>query len=299
MFYQNYLSGFASLVIGVVGAVIQDLARLMDDSLFAITSHNAYDMVPLREGAYDRFCAACRSLGIALPPLEKAILDYYMPKPDFNADRAETNLRLAKSIRDCTDNELCHAVALMLETFSAVGEDGSGIRIDRKNLLAVANRQLINSGLEPLRSIPELYLPVKDLAFNREMAVLIVDDKPDDIFKTALSLAGWPNLKVTWEIQNSKLPYDPSPEQKEQEVARMVAAIIARKPDIILMDKGLTGISGASLIPGVLRALPSTVVIANTGGNVGEMHAAGAIGSAKKGEDILAAMQEAAPYFRD
>ena len=69
-------------------------------------------------------------------------------------------------------------------------------------------------------------------------------------------------------------------------------------PDIVLMDQGMRGINGSSLVPGVRQALPSTVVIANTGGSADELHAAGAVGSANKGEKMLQAMRKVAWHFR-
>jgi CheY-like chemotaxis protein len=296
MFYQNYLR-FVGSFTNIVGAVMQDLARLMDDPAFAINRDNSYEMVRLREQAYGQFCAACKALGIALPPLEKDVQDYYLPKVETHAKAvAESNLKLAQEIRDLTDNELCRAIALVLETFSATGASGS-TEISKKNLMAVVNRELVSLGQEPLRFLPDLRRPPEEPVFSRELKVLIVDDKIDDIFRTALSLAGWPKLKVSWELQNSKLSWDPSDEQKEQEVSRMVEAIVAANPDIVLMDQGLRGIDGASLVPGVRQALPSVVVIANTGGSADELHAAGAVSSANKGEKMLQAMREVAWHF--
>ena len=298
MSYQNYLSGFATLITGVVGSLIQAMAGLMDNPTFAIDRNNAYEMVPLRETAYERFCAACQMLGIPLPPLEQDVLNYYLPKQEkHNEDLIERNLKLAQEIRERTDNVLCRAMALMLETFPAVGSRSSD-GVGRKNLLAVVNQELINLGQEPFRFLPGLCLPPESLGFNRELTVLVVDDKAEDIFRTALSLAGWPNIKLIWEHQTTKMPWEPSDEQKEQEVNRMVAAIVAHQPDIVLMDQGMRGIDGASLVPGVRQALPSAVVIANTGGSTDELHAAGAVGSANKGEKILQAMREVSWHFR-
>jgi len=282
MFYRDYLR-FVGSFTNIVGVVMQDLARLLDDPAFAIDRNNSYEMVPLREKAYGQFCAACKALGIALPPLEKDIQDYYLPKVETHENAAsKDNLRLVSEIRDLTDNELCRAVALVLETFPATGAN-SHDGISKKNLMAVVNRELVNSGQEPFRFLPELRRPPEDLSFERELLVLIVDDKVEDIFRTALSLTGWPKLKVSWELQNSKLSWSPTDEQKDQEVNRLVKAIVAGNPDIVLMDQGLRGIDGSSLVPGVLRALPSAVVIANTGGSADELHAAGAVSSANKG----------------
>lgn len=303
--YQEHLSGFVALIAGVVGAVVNDLARLLDNPLFAINSNNAYEMVPLRETAYSRFCAACKTLGIPLPPLEKDIQDYYLPKQEtHNKDQIESNLKLVQEIAerasDSSDSNhvLLRAVALILETFPATG-GGTFDGISKKNLMAVVNRALLNLGQEPFRSIPELCLPTEKSAPERELTILIVDDKAEDIFKTALSLAGWPRLKVIWEHQNTKMPYSPTDEQKDQEISRLVEAIVAHQPDIVLMDQGLKGIDGSSLVPHVRQRCPSAVIVANTGGSADELRSAGAIGSANKGESMRRAMSEAIQYIRD
>jgi CheY-like chemotaxis protein len=163
--------------------------------------------------------------------------------------------------------------------------------------MAVVNRALLNLGKEPFRFLPELRLPPEDLVPERELSVLIVDDKAEDIFKTALALAGWPKLKVFWEHQDTKMSFDPTDEQKEQELDRLCKAILARQPDIILMDQGLRGVNGSDLVPHVLKGLPPVVIIANTGGGTDELHAAGAISSASKGEKMERAMREAMQYI--
>lgn len=301
--YQDYVSSFAGQFTGAIGALAQDLARLLDDPLFAINHNNAYEMVPLRETAYNRFCAACQTVNVPLLPLEQDVLNYYLPKQEsHNKSQVEENLKLAQTIRERMDDSadsnhvLCRAVALILETFPTIG---GFERIEKKNLLAVVNRALLNLRQEPLRFLPELRLPPENLVPTRELTVLIVDDKAEDIFKTALALAGWPKFRITWEHQTTNMPYQPSDEQKEQELDRLTQAITARQPNIILMDQGLRGIDGSSLVPRIRQSCPSAVIVANTGGSVNELQAVGAIGSANKGESMSRAMREAMQYLGD
>jgi CheY-like chemotaxis protein len=302
--YREYLSGFAGLLTGIVGVVAQALADLLDNTLFVINRNNAYEMVPLRETAYNRFCAACKTLGIPLPPLEKEVLEYYLPKQkEHKKSQIESNLKLAQEIRELSgcssdsDSVLLRAVALILETFPETGPDTFD-GISKKNLMAVVNRALLNLGKEPIRFLPELCMPPENLMPERELLVLIVDDKASDIFKTALALAGWPKLKVEWEHQTTDMGWEPSDEKKEQEATRLIEAIVARNPDIILMDQGLSGIDGSDLVPRLRRRLPSAVIVANTGGSADKLQAAGAISSANKGESMRNAMRDAMYYFR-
>lgn len=292
--YQKHISSFPNSLIGDVASYLKDLARLMDEPLFTLERSNFHQMLSPRESAYGYFCLACKKLGISLPPLEEEILSHYLPKKrDSKKSEIKENLDLARRIRETIkvhdDSSLFDALATIFEVFPEIGED-SFYGINKKNLLAVLNTRLASMGFEPFRFLPEELPRIVDLSLKREVLVLIVDDTPGEILETALPLAGWPNLRVDWEYQSNDIGFDPKEEKKEEERKRMADAVISKNPDIILMDQGLKGIKGSDLIPRIKEALPFTVIIANTGGSPKELHSAGAIGSANKGETIQKAM---------
>lgn len=300
-FYQKYVLAYANKLTGIVGAMAQDLARLLDEPLFAINPSNAFSMVSVREAAYGQFCAACQAVSVPLPPLDPIVLEYHLPKHDACEEpQIRASLKLAQELRQRTDGSsdnnhvLCYAVALMLETFPSTG----GFRgIERKGLVAVANRALLNLGQEPIRDIPELELPPDDVAPERPVTVLIVDDTPQEIFSTALELVGWPNIAVDWILQGNGIGFSISEKEREQELDRLTQEILAKQPDVVLMDQGMKGVEGSDIVPLIRQKLPNVVVIANTGGSADELMAVGAVGSANKGRTMQRAWREARQYL--
>jgi CheY-like chemotaxis protein len=276
-------------VVNVQGKMAQDLARLLDDPLFAVNPKDGpYGIASAREKAFSRFCRVCIDAEEALPDLESELIDCYLSRnaPEKDVDDSKT---IAGQITERIGNNqsvaanTCRAVATIILDFPYLSRSGG---VDGKSLLALANRSLLQLGLKPLR--PE-YAPllVSQQPPPRPAKILIVDDDAAEILNTAIALAGWPDVEVEWlHQQSNNLGYSSSSEEKDAVVTDLAKAIVDRQCDIVFMDQGLHGIEGHEVVKKVRGSVRSIVFVANTGGTEDELMSAGCVASARKGEKI-------------
>lgn len=294
MSYANFVSEY-----DIQSRLVLDLARLLDDPQFAINSKDdKYGLADVRQDVFDKFCSACVGAGAPVPDLETALIDCHLPQDVSEKDaRASTELAVALEDRVMIDTrggtDVVRAIATIFTKFPNLHSYGS---VDGKSLVAMANRCLIELGLEPIRPKYEP-LTIDCPSPPRSLRVLIVDDDKGQILKTAASLAGWTGVEVSWIHQVSNLGYGASEEEKERATVDLAKAIVDQACDIILMDQGMRDIEGDEVAKKVIAKNARLVCVANTGGSEDKLKRAGCVASANKGDDMRRAMRIAFNYL--
>lgn len=276
------------------------LARLLDDPFFAVDPKNgSYGLPDVRQTAYDRFCRICIDAGVALPPLEHELIECHLPQKVSEEDKTATQVLVEQITtrvhgQESQEAGICRAIGTMFLSFPNLNLYGS---LDRKSLIAMTNRCLIKMGAEPIR--PE-YKELSNRSRRvpqREVKILIVDDKPEDILKTAMALAGWPKVDVQWLHQKSALKFDPPEEEKNAATAELAQTIIDKNCDIVFMDQGLDKLEGHAVVRKIREQSRSMIFVANTGGTGDELLGAGCVATANKGGRMIEAMEVALDYL--
>jgi CheY-like chemotaxis protein len=117
----------------------------------------------------------------------------------------------------------------------------------------------------------------------RAARMLIVDDYINEIVRTWRAVRGWPDVEI-----DALHVTDESPLIGDAFCTDVSQRILDRRPDIVLMDWGLPETGGDRIIQRIRRIDPTHTIIfvANTGGDSCDLNRVGAIGNARKGEDI-------------
>lgn len=285
-----------------------DLAEMLDHEDLTISiSENSYSqssLAEMREPIFDDFCAVCCHAEVPIPVLEEELYKaHLLDNEDKKNDEFQEAQRIEQHVKNQLENNcsseanICRAAAAILKIFPECG-GYSGIK--RKQLVAVVNDVLVNSGLKPVRPDYKSRKIKSSISFQgpqKEIKVLVFDDSFDEIIKTRRALAGWPSLKVEHLIYKRPVgAYSLYEKEKEAELKRTAQEILKLKPRIVLMDQGLGPIDGHEVILKI-KELTETppVFVGNTGGSSEELCKAGAIGNCDKGEK-LNCVEEAIRY---
>ncbi|MFH0818521.1 MAG: hypothetical protein V1898_00840 [Patescibacteria group bacterium] len=274
--------------------VAEDLARLLDDPLFDPAGGEKSDIfgtpLDLYESTFHDFCALCVQADLAAPALDRCLL---IPRLRFKTDeqvagRARTTQREVTSrLRGIFARQAREArmLAGVIAAFPHVLEQYPGT-LDGKQLLAAVNLRLLDCHVDPI--VPDyrarIALSARDeCGPSSEQSVLIVDDEPIELLRTARAFVGWPNLRVAFFHCARGDRYGHSVEQER----KTACEILSLNPAIILLDQGMGDVSG----DGIMRVLPDLVVVApiivaNSGGGGHELHHAGALTNCDKGRDL-------------
>ncbi len=278
---------------GIQGKLATDLARLLDNQQFAVDPKNGYYGLPnVRQDVFDKFCRVCVGANAPVPDLETALIECHLPQnvEDKNVKASETLAKVLTSRVEGHDGvtaDVVRAMATMFTVFPNLQGYGS---VDNNALVAMANRNLIRMAREPIRPKYEP-LTIDCSTPPRPLKVLIVDDDIGEILKTASSLAGWPDVDVSWIHQKSNLGYSPSTATIENATIELAQAVVARGCDVVFMDQGMRDIEGDKVVAKLIEQGACMVFVANTGGNGDELKDAGCVASAEKGRKIVKAMQ--------
>jgi CheY-like chemotaxis protein len=161
--------------------------------------------------------------------------------------------------------------------------DGIG-SISYEQIAAAINLDLMNRGMKPVQpdyAAFEIYCGIDYPASARPLKVLVVDDGAESAFDTMARIAGWPGLEVEfYQYKPAIKTYGVSEADKQQEVARVRLDIVNCKPDVVLMDEGMPPIAGHDVVKELRTGYGR---YANTGGDDGELRAAGAKSNFAKG----------------
>lgn len=279
--------------------LVLDLAGILDDQALKIDfskgdSYSRSNLAEIREEVFDDFCTICCHARTSIPPLEQELYKVHLPaekdKEDEKSQKAVNEAREAKAHvkKQLEGNRgskaiICRAMIRTLQLFPEAG----GFRgIEKKEILAVINDNLVSLGLKPVR--PDYKNRKTNFPFDfhgpsKKTKVLVFDDQLDEIIKTKKALAGWPNLKVEHLVYKRPKSYT----EREAELKRAGKEILALKPQIVLMDEGLGMIEGHDVISeiGNLTENPP-IFVGNTGGSSDELREVGAIGNCEKGKKL-------------
>lgn len=276
-----------------------DTANLLDNLLRSLdlNAWNAEEEVALRERVYHILCAVCFRSQVRLPRYEKIFFEAWLPKFDkyVKDDEREKKVKQAdlfgQQVRDRVKGrknkvaQLCRAVAKAYELFPMADNSFRGIK--PKQLEAIINQNLIRQGLDPIRpDYSEVKIPDcrEQPSPARETRVLIVDDSLEDIVKSALALVGWPGVNLFF--------FHYAEGKKNKDYATTADKVLAREPDIILMDQGLSDLNGHEMVE-VLKskAQRRIIFVGNTGGDARELHSVGCLGNFDKGKSLRGFIQ--------
>lgn len=288
-----------------------DLAGILDDQALKIDfskgdSYSRSNIAEMREEIFDDFCAICCHARTSIPPLEQELYKVHLPtekdKEDEKSQKAVNEAREAKThVKEQLEGNhgskaiICRAMVRTLQLFP---ECGGFSGIEKKQILAVINDNLVSLGLKPVR--PDYKSRKTDFPFDfqgpkKKTKVLIFDDQLNETVKTKKALAGWPNLKVEHLIY--KRPDGDTYVEKEVELKRASKAILALKPQVVLMDEGLGRIEGHEVISEIENLTANApIFVGNTGGSSDELRKVGAIGNCNKGKE-LDSIEEALRYI--
>lgn len=261
-----------------------DLAALLDGGL--LDPAKGQSAARARQDVLGRLRALCLDAGVTPPPGEPETVRALIP--EAKEEVREEARRISELIGAAVDGRpgteavrdlagLGRVIRLLPALLERFGDS-------RQTLTASADLLLMSLGLEPLPPgddrTPEP-APLPEPA--RPLKVLIVDDGLEEIVRTFRALAGAPGLAV------GALQVDIDWGSDRETALRQTAeAVLAAKPDIVLMDQGMPVISGSELI-GAIRGLPAgdgIVFVGNTGGSPDELNDAGAIGNCDKGRHL-------------
>jgi CheY-like chemotaxis protein len=234
----------------------------------------------------------CVGANAPVPDLETALIECHLPQnvEDKNVKASEELAKVLTSRvkgHDGITADVVRGMAIMFTAFPNLQGYGS---VDSNALVAMANRNLIKMAREPIRPKYEP-LTVDRQIPPRPLTILIVDDDIGEILKTASSLAGWPDVGVSWIHQKSNLGYSPSLATIENAIVELAQAITARGCDVVFMDQGMRDVEGDKVVAKLIEQGTRMVFVANTGGDGGQLKNAGCVASAEKGGKIGKAMQ--------
>ncbi len=249
----------------------------------------------IREKMYHVFCAPFANLALPLPPLERQFYEAVL-----SSDADEIDITEAKRINDhlsqaCikkgkgnVPNELCNALGIIIETFPSYLRCGV---LDRRILVAKMNQLLIQDGYDPVR--PD-YKAMKNHGASKmraptiHMRILVVDDDAAELAKTCTAIAGWNNVTIIPHLHRRAGYTSSDVDMDKCEKLKLIAELVlAKKPDIILMDQGLDeNVDGSELILVIREKAAAVIFVANTGGMDEQLRNAGAFPNCRKGEEL-------------
>jgi len=277
---------------GANAKLAADLAAMLDGDLLDLTRNRNEEIHVMALGRLKlmaSFRSLCLAAGVSPPRFEEWPLLALISEPTEIAlrDADEARARIRREVEGLPESEAVSGLLSLERTIgllpSLVTEHGAS----RPMLLARIDLLLLRLGKEPLGLLaggaegsPRSRLPEP----ARTLKVLIVDDRIDDIIKTFSALAGSPGLEIG--CLRVQLEWGADRQAALQQTA---AAVLAEKPDIVLMDQGMSPISGSDLIRAIGEMETGSdrvVFVGNTGGSPEVLNEAGAIGNCRKGEDI-------------
>lgn len=275
--------------------VISDLAILLDHEHFQIKeSASSHDVRP-RLNVFNDFCAICVRCDVELPELEKGFfMAHIREKTDKEKIARAASIRKSVKARlkgqRGKDARTTRALAEVLCAFSHRGPYGGA---DEPDMIAMINFLLAESGLDPIRpdyGDRKVESSKDEKAPDKELSILIIDDDSKEIVKTAHALTGWPSVTVSFLLQKcQKEGWNTlTGEEKENEFKVLAEKVFGLRPDVILMDQGLSRIEGSDLIPAIRsffegKEKKAPNFVANTGGSGRELIEAGAYENFEKG----------------
>jgi len=272
-----------------------DLAALLDGGLLDLsqTRERRAALASERLKLLERFRTLCLAAGVTPPAFETETFQALIPEPDEKL--REQAKELASKLfwqhsfpRDSKDEAVRNLLALgrAVELLPCLLSEFGG---SRQALLASIDLLRLSLGQEPLGLLNAGDSSDGDSGTRlpepaRELKVLIVDDCVNDIVKTFSALAGGPGLDIGCLFVQIGWNDD-----RQTALQKTAAAVLAEKPDIVLMDQGMPPINGSDLVRAVDEMMTEQdriVFVANTGGSPDELNSAGAIGSCRKGDDL-------------
>jgi len=285
-----------------------DLAAILDNEVFIVNpklrGHEFSESASIREGVFNAFCKVCVEAGIALPTLEPALYEAFLPEKASEEDqkKAATFVNAIKfqSLNESEDAIILLAIAEVVALFpKAFASDYSGI--NGKTITAKANSLLVGLGLDPIR--PDYAslrgkLPLNQAGPAKEVLVLVVDDEAKSIARSLKNLAGWKNLRFDFCHIKRKDWNDNT--SREDRLKAMVEKILAFNTDIILMDQGIDqDIEGSDLTCEIrkMKGNDSPIIVPNTGGSPEKLQEAGATSVNFEKGDKLEAIVTAIRYL--
>jgi len=269
-----------------------DLAALLDNGLLDLSQGQERQATVAGERLklLERFRALCLAAGVTPPAFEAETLRALIPAPgeDLQKKAGDLSARIRLEVDGLPGSEVVGDLLALGRATELLPSLVADFSESRRPLLARVDLLLLALGKEPLGLLnagdpgdgPGGRLPEP----SRTLRVLIVDDCVDEIVKTFSALAGSPGL----EIGCFRVQIDWGAD-RQAALQQTAAAVLAAKPDIVLMDQGMPCISGSQLvgaIGGMLTEHDHIVFVGNTGGSPEELNEAGAIGNCGKGRDL-------------
>lgn len=279
---------------------VSGLAFLLDSELFAIPPVKEWEWktkehVEERKRVFTQFCAVCVRAGVEVPDVEPVFFDILLrdtsASSGYTDPEAEKETAMIKCVREqlqgntSHDARDCELILSILELFPSRGV----FRFSEEKFLAKLNIILINLGLSPIR--PEYsevnIVPPRIDAPAEEVKILIVDDDPGVALKTALALAGVQNILISFFHQKGTGSFEELEGQELQDLLTETARdVLSKRPDIVLMDRGLNDINGEDLIRKIKELFEeSPIFVGNTDGDPEHLYEVGALRNFQKGKD--------------
>ena len=283
----------------------QDLAAILDNEITQLTESEKNGWQgPLSERilAFNYLCAIFCQSGLEIPELEQGLWKASLPRV-YDKDRDEANEKTAKilsrKISTHLDshvknrrNKAVKKAKALIETLSIFHHCIDGfVSINKKMILAKINQLLVEElNAKPFRTnyreinVPE---PLLDIGPEANTKVLIVDDRHEDLLKTALAIIGIPNIEII--LFHYKSKYDSWGKligaNLEEQLEITANEILNQNPQIVIMDQGLGNIEGSDLVKSIrnLNPKPCPIFVANTGGDGSELSSAGCLDNFAKG----------------
>ncbi len=276
-----------------------DIAKLLDSDLLSIdlsgdVNYEVPRIVNARKNIFTIFCALCLDSKVDVPEYENIFLEFYSKDYEEQGEKEKEKVlaigeKIIGAIKETKEEVASLRLMFLAEIFCSFPSlAGRFSQFGIENLLAIANKELISIGLQPIR--PD-YSKVELPNFNGKKPapegtkILIVDDSIPEIVRTAESLIGWQGISVdAYHYVSSSDWIDEH--ERPAEVNRVVKDILNLEPDIVLMDEGLGSINGSQLVPEIIKSKDDIIVVANTAGPADKLHASGALDNAAKGSDL-------------
>jgi hypothetical protein len=284
-----------------------DISLLLDSEDLRVKGqgYDAQKMSTVRKEAFDAFCFLCEKAGVKLPELEEEL---YLPLVPSGSDPeqiarqknrvSEINNFVTTQIENIADEDKKRTIQVIAEFMNifavkfSENESYSG-GLQSKEILALLNKELVTAGLLPVRpkyGEAKIITAIEEETSRENVRLLIVDDEMEQVTKTLVRLAGWPNISIDY------IQYKKSGRFQKREAAELdlimkttVEEILSKNPSHILMDQGLdSDIEGSDLIRALKTDPRSAKIkfIANTGGSDDAMRELGAYENFNKGRDL-------------
>lgn len=268
--------------------VATDMAALLDHPCMQVheEGENRSERARMRLRLFEKLCAFAVQSGAPLLPLDPDLVRASLPEPADDELRGEVE-RVINHIANQVEGHDARVPRALLETLvhipSLIEQWGN----TRDDFFPVLNHALMEVRLEPLRPDHhkmEIAHAAGETGPSQPARLLIVDDTLKEIVATWAAVCGWPNLEL-----NALHAVALEDEHEDDFCGRIAEAIVQLEhPDIVLMDQGMPPTNGMAVIWRIRSLDPSSriVFVGNTGGDPGELNAAGAIGNCEKGRNL-------------